>query len=60
MELGNVWFGMEEGIINWPPSYRYQTDLDEWSTKKLFNLPSYTDRILHKAQDGVYLKSSVV
>jgi hypothetical protein len=38
-----------EAPITFAPTYRYQEMSDDFSKKKLFNLPSYTDRILHAA-----------
>eukprot|EP01114_Cavostelium_apophysatum_P016387 TRINITY_DN4645_c0_g1_i2.p1 TRINITY_DN4645_c0_g1~~TRINITY_DN4645_c0_g1_i2.p1 ORF type:complete len:1277 (-),score=332.30 TRINITY_DN4645_c0_g1_i2:65-3436(-) len=42
----------EEGPITFMPTYRYERGVNEWSKKKLQNVPSYCDRILWKSLPG--------
>mmetsp|Transcript_44675 Transcript_44675/g.87512 ORF Transcript_44675/g.87512 Transcript_44675/m.87512 type:complete len:449 (-) Transcript_44675:86-1432(-) len=50
---GQVLWDMEEMPITFRPSYRYMTKSDEWSNKKLVNLPSYCDRVLTRSHPGI-------
>eukprot|EP00468_Gymnochlora_sp_CCMP2014_P010756 CAMPEP_0167747952 /NCGR_PEP_ID=MMETSP0110_2-20121227/4569_1 /TAXON_ID=629695 /ORGANISM="Gymnochlora sp., Strain CCMP2014" /LENGTH=2368 /DNA_ID=CAMNT_0007632915 /DNA_START=71 /DNA_END=7177 /DNA_ORIENTATION=- len=55
---GRCLFGFDECKISFRPSYRYQTDSNEWSRAKLFNLPSWTDRILWRSSHLKGIKAS--
>ena len=53
---GSVLYGFREMDINFVMTYRYQHDKEDWSLQKLWNLPSYTDRVLYKSKDPSDLK----
>lgn len=50
---GNIAFTFTEAPITFRPSYRYRADCPAWSVKKLFNLPSYCDRVMWQARPTV-------
>jgi len=50
--LRRVFDGFEEGTLDFPPTYRWQREVDEFSNKRA-QAPSYTDRIMHKSAPGV-------
>ena len=39
---------LEEGVINFKPTYNYDNDSDIYDTSKKKRVPSWTDRILYK------------
>jgi len=53
MEGHRVLSNFQEGKITFPPTYRYDRGCNEWSKKKLRNVPSYCDRILWKSLPGL-------
>eukprot|EP00826_Nyctotherus_ovalis_P062562 TRINITY_DN9075_c0_g1_i1.p2 TRINITY_DN9075_c0_g1~~TRINITY_DN9075_c0_g1_i1.p2 ORF type:complete len:143 (+),score=42.80 TRINITY_DN9075_c0_g1_i1:1006-1434(+) len=55
MKEGRVMEGLEEGKIQFAPTYRYVPDTDEFS-KKEGRIASYTDRILFKAREENFLR----
>ena len=50
---GRVFKGFEEGVLNFPPTYKYQpgTDVFEQRPEKKLRAPAWCDRILWMAQD---------
>ena len=48
---GRVFYGFQEGVVNWPPTYRMLKGEPGYSNKRNQN-PSYTDRILWRSHDG--------
>ncbi len=60
MREGRAFVGLVESPINTAPTYRYHTLSDEWSKVKLYNLPSWTDRVLYRTLGTVPpLKASI-
>ena len=39
---------LEEGVINFKPTFKYDNDSDVYDTSKKMRVPSWTDRILYK------------
>ncbi len=44
-----VFHGFEEGEINFPPTYKYDTFSDDYDTSEKGRIPAYTDRVLLRA-----------
>ncbi|EDQ87577.1 uncharacterized protein MONBRDRAFT_27082 [Monosiga brevicollis MX1] len=60
-----MFFGFEEGPIEFPPSYRYKRgtrDVYEYEKQKAsgikINVPSYTDRIMWRSFPNLYIKQT--
>lgn len=55
---GRVFQGWEEGLLRFPPTYKYQsgTDMYEQRPDKKLRAPAWCDRILWMTQDPSYLK----
>lgn len=52
-EEEKTFHNFKEGKITFPPSYRYERGNNDWSKKKLQNVPSYCDRILWRSFPGL-------
>ena len=46
-----VQFNIEEGEINFPPTYKYKKDTNCYNISK--RVPSWTDRILYKNSENI-------
>jgi phosphatidylinositol-bisphosphatase len=55
---GRVFEGFEEGVLNFPPTYKYQpsTDLYEKRPDKKLRAPAWCDRILWMAQEPEHVQ----
>lgn len=55
---GRVFEGFEEGILNFPPTYKYQpgTDIYEQRPEKKLRAPAWCDRILWQAQEPAHVQ----
>lgn len=51
-EQNNILLGLEEGPIDFPPTYKYRSDSPLQYEEK--RVPSYTDRIFFLAKEGVH------
>jgi len=49
---GRVFVGFHEHRIDFPPTYRWQRKVEEFSWKR-GQSPSYTDRVLYRSQPGI-------
>jgi hypothetical protein len=49
---GKIFHGFHEGRVDFPPSYRWERDAEEFSWKR-GQAPSYTDRILWRSLPGL-------
>lgn len=47
---------IDEGKINFPPTYKYNIGTSEYETKKN-RVPSWCDRIIYKKSEGIHLQS---
>lgn len=45
---GKIFEGYVEGNINFPPTYKYDMNSDDYDTSEKNRIPAYTDRILFK------------
>jgi len=48
-----TFYAFNEGKIQFWPTYRYERGNNEWSKKKLKNVPSYCDRVLWRSISGL-------
>lgn len=46
---------MNEGILDFKPTFKYDPDCDVYDTSKKMRVPSWTDRILYKPQSCTIL-----
>jgi hypothetical protein len=45
---GHVFQGFEEGLLTFPPTFKYDLESDAFDTSKKQRTPSWTDRILYR------------
>jgi len=50
-EAGSAFHGFEEGLINFPPTFKHKVGSSEYDSKRL---PAYCDRILYKCRKSEY------
>mmetsp|Transcript_60054 Transcript_60054/g.107139 ORF Transcript_60054/g.107139 Transcript_60054/m.107139 type:complete len:696 (-) Transcript_60054:1781-3868(-) len=46
VERQEVFVGFEEGLLTFPPTYKFDTGTDDYDTSPKFRVPSWTDRVL--------------
>jgi len=56
-DKAQVFQGLAEGDVSFPPTYKYDTGTNIYDTSKKKRVPAWTDRILYKPAEGVNLKS---
>lgn len=49
----DVFAGLTESPIAFPPTYKFDPDSDAYDTSKKQRVPSWTDRVLYKAHPGL-------
>lgn len=55
MTAGTVFKGFKEGPLKFPPTYKFDGGTNDYDTSKKARVPSWTDRILHKAHPKLRL-----
>lgn len=50
---GKLFENFKEAKINFLPSYKFDRGTDVYDTSEKHRTPSYTDRVIWKAKDGV-------
>jgi phosphatidylinositol-bisphosphatase len=55
---GNVFQGFEEGVLEFPPTYKYQpgTDMYDRRPEKKIRAPAWCDRVLWRATNGAAVR----
>ncbi|KAG0328016.1 inositol polyphosphate 5-phosphatase [Dissophora globulifera] len=56
IDYGEAFYGYQEGIIAFAPTYRYDIGTDHYDTSEKYRAPAWTDRILYRGR-GIYQTS---
>lgn len=57
MTENTLFAGFQEGLINFPPSYRFDIGTSNYDTSKKQRVPSWTDRVIYKGNQDLMQKS---
>lgn len=58
MEKGKMAKDFKEGLITFPPTYRFDRGLNRYDTSKKQRIPGWTDRILYKDRHNILKQKS--
>ncbi|KAF9168941.1 inositol polyphosphate 5-phosphatase [Mortierella sp. AD010] len=56
IDYGEAFYGYKEGIIAFPPTYRYDIGTNNYDTSEKYRAPAWTDRILYRGR-GILQRS---
>jgi hypothetical protein len=57
MQKGLSFVNFEEGALAFDPTYKYDNGTTAYDTSEKARTPSWTDRILFKGQDVIFLRN---